>query len=50
MVKINPLMPPGFSRQGFSVAFDSVLELVFLAQAGLELTEMCLPLLSERWD
>ena len=33
-----------FSRQGFSVALEPVLELAFIDQAGLELTEMCLPL------
>ena len=29
----------GFSRQGFSVALEPVLELAFVEQAGLELTE-----------
>ena len=34
----------GFLRQGFSVAFEPVLELALVAQAGLELTEIHLPL------
>ena len=34
----------GFSRQGFSVALEPVLELALVDQAGLELTELCLPL------
>ena len=38
----------GGSRQGFSVALESVQELV--DQAGLELTETRLPLSSECWD
>ena len=34
----------GFSRQGFSVALKPVLELDFVDQTGLKLTEICLPL------
>ena len=30
----------GFSRQGFSVAFEPVLKLALVAQTGLELTEI----------
>ena len=37
-----------FSRQGFPVALETVLELV--DQTGLELTEICLLLPSECWD
>ena len=33
-----------FSRQGFSVALEPVLELALVDQAGLELTEIHLPL------
>ena len=40
----------GFLRQGFSVAFEPVLELVLVDQAGLELTEICLPLPLKCWD
>ena len=41
-----------FSSQGFSVALEAVLELVLIDQAGLELTEICLPLPlpPECWD
>ena len=35
-----------FLRQGFSVALDSVLKLALVQQAGLKLTEICLPLSS----
>ena len=34
----------GFSRQGFPVALDPVLELALVDQAGLKLTEIHLPL------
>ena len=37
-------------RQGFSVALEPVLELALVDQAGLELTEICLPLPPECWD
>ena len=40
----------GFSRQGFSVALEPLLELALVDQAGLELTEVHLPLSSEYWD
>ena len=40
----------GFSRQGLSIALEPVLKLAFLAQAGLELTEIRLPLFPECWD
>ena len=33
-----------FSRQGFSVALEPVLELAIVEQAGLKLTEIHLPL------
>ena len=33
-----------FSRQGFSVALESALELALVGQVGLELTEIRLPL------
>ena len=39
-----------FSRQGFSVALEPVLELALVDQAGLELTEIRLPLPPECWD
>ena len=39
-----------FSRQGFSVALGPVPELVLVDQAGLELTEIHLPLSPECWD
>ena len=44
-----PLFPllllfDGFSRQGFLVALEPVLELALIDQVGLELTEICLPL------
>ena len=39
-----------FTRQGFSVALVPVVELALVDQAGFELTEMHLPLLSECWD
>ena len=32
----------GFSRQGFSVALEPVLELALVDQTGLELTYLCL--------
>ena len=35
----------GFLRQGFSVALEPVLERALVDQAGLELTEILLPLL-----
>ena len=37
-------------RQGFSVALVPVLELALVDQAGLELTEIHLPLPPECWD
>ena len=40
----------GFSRQGFSIVSQSVLELALLDQAGLKLTEICLPLPPKDWD
>ena len=40
----------GFSRQGFSVALEPVLELVLVDQAGIEFTEIRLPLPPECWD
>ena len=40
----------GFSRQGFSVALEPVLELALVDQASFELTEICLPLPPECWD
>ena len=40
----------GFSRQGFSVALEPVLELALVDQAGLEFTEILLSLPSECWD
>ena len=39
-----------FPRQGFSVVLEPVLELALVDQAGLELTEICLPLPPECWD
>ena len=41
-----------FSRQGFSVALEPVLELAPVDEAGLRLTEIHLPLSlpPERWD
>ena len=39
-----------FSRQGFSVALEPVLELALVDQAGLELTKIHLPLPPECWD
>ena len=39
----------GFSKQGFPVALEYVLELVLVDQAGLELTEIQLPLPPECW-
>ena len=39
-----------FSRQGFSVGLEPVLELALVDQAGLELTEIRLPLPPECWD
>ena len=40
----NPFFFLLFSRQGFSVALQPVLELALVDQAGLDLTEICLPL------
>ena len=40
----------GFLRQSFSVALEAVLELALVYQAGLELTEIRLPLPPECWD
>ena len=40
----------GFWRHGFSVALEAVLELALVDQAGLELTEILLPLPPECWD
>ena len=40
----------GFSRQGFSVVLEPVLELTLVDQAGLELTEIRLPLPLKCWD
>ena len=37
-------------RQGFSVALEPVLELALVGQAGLKLTEICLPLPPDCWD
>ena len=39
-----------FLRQGFSVALEPILEVAFVEQAGLKLTEIHLPLLLECWD
>ena len=39
-----------FLRQGFPVALESVLELALVNQAGLELTEIHLPLSSKCWN
>ena len=39
-----------FSRQGFSVALEPVLELALIEQVGLELTDIWLPLPPECWD
>ena len=39
-----------FLRQGFSVALEPVFELALMDQAGLELTEIHLPLPPEYWD
>ena len=39
-----------FSRQGFSVALEAVLELALVDQVGLKLTEIHLPLSPEYWD
>ena len=38
-----------FLGQGFSVALESVLELDLVDQAGLELTEIRLPLHPKHW-
>ena len=38
-----------FSRQGFSVALEPVLELALVDQVGLELTEICLLLPLKCW-
>ena len=38
------------SKQGFAVALEPVPELALVDQAGLELTEILLPLLPECWD
>ena len=43
------LFPPSlsrFSRQGLSVALESVLDLALVEQVGLGLTEILLPLIS----
>ena len=40
----------GFLRQGLSVVLEPVLELALVDQAGLELTEIQLPLSHECWD
>ena len=40
----------GLLRQGFPVSLEAVLELALMDQAGLELTEICLPLPPEYWD
>ena len=40
----------GFSRQGFCVALEPVLELALVDQAGLDLTEIRLPLPPKYWD
>ena len=39
-----------FSRQGFSVAEEPVLELALVDQAGLKLKEIPLPLPPKCWD
>ena len=39
-----------FLETGFCVALKPVLELALVEQAGLELTEICLPLPPECWD
>ena len=39
-----------FLKQGFSVALEPVLELILVDQAGLELTEICLPLPPKCWN
>ena len=39
-----------FSRQGFSVTLEPVLELALVDQDGLELTEIHLPLPPQCWD
>ena len=46
-LRINLFFPP---RQGFSVVLEPVLELALVAQAGLELTEIRLPLPPECGD
>ena len=38
------------SRQGFSVALEPVLKLALVEEAGLELTEIHLPLPPKCWD
>ena len=40
----------GFSRQYFSVALESILELALVDQAGLKLTEIQLPLSPPGFD
>ena len=40
----------GFSRQSLSAALVPVLELALVDQAGLELTEILLPLPPKSWD
>ena len=40
----------GFSRQGFSVALEPVMELALVDQASLKFTKICLPLLPKCWD
>ena len=39
-----------FLRQGFSVALEPILKLALVDQAGLEFTEILLPLPPRCWD
>ena len=39
-----------FWRQDFFMVLEPVLEVALVDQAGLELTEICLPLCPESWD
>ena len=39
-----------YSRQGFSVPLEPILELALVDQAGFKLTEICLTLSPECWD
>ena len=48
--KENPHDEINTQRQSFSVALEPVLELAPVDQAGLELTEIHLPLPCECWD